>query len=128
MFVEVFHQRGEGGEFLGIPGEVPVPIHVIDVIPLCILRERGSGMGEGHWSPCPTGLGGYLGDLVVPHGSHSLPRLIAGSVAPAAEVEAKSPDGRHGWETCSETVGAWMGFPKMTAPSPKHGKVRGEGG
>lgn len=48
-------------------------------------------------------LGGYLGDLVVPHGSHSLPGLIAGSVAPAAEVEAKRPEGWHGWETCSES-------------------------
>lgn len=47
VFVEVFHQRGEGGKFLGIEGEVPVPVHVIDVIPLRILRDRGSGMGDG---------------------------------------------------------------------------------
>lgn len=126
MFVEVFNQGGEGGKVLGIQGEVPVPIHVIDVIPLCILRGRGSGVGDGDWSPCPTGLGGYLRDLVVPHGSHGLPRLIAGSVAPAAQVEAKSPDGGHGWETCSGTGGAQMGFPKMKAASQKDRKARGE--
>lgn len=44
---------------------------------------------------------GYLWDLVVPHGPCSLPGLIAGAVAPAAEVEAERPERRHGWETCS---------------------------
>lgn len=78
-------------------------------------------MGDGDWRPCPTGLGGYLGDLVVPHGSDILPRLIAGSVAPAAQVEAKSPEGWHGWEACSGTVGAWMGFPKMRAAFKRMG-------
>lgn len=85
-------------------------------------------MGDGDWTPCLTGPRGYLGDLVVPHGSHGLPGLIAGSIAPAAEVEAEGPEGWHGWETCMGTVGAWMGFPKMTAASQNDGKVRGEGG
>lgn len=53
VFVEVFHQRGEGGKLLGIEGEVPVPVHVINVIPLCILQNRGSGMGDRIQTPPP---------------------------------------------------------------------------
>lgn len=77
--------------------------------------------------PC-IGLRSYLRDLVVPHGSHGLPGLIAGSITPAAEVEAESPKGWHGRETCSGKAGAWMGCPKITAASQKDGKGRGKGG
>lgn len=39
MLMEVFHQLGECVECLRIEGEVSVPFHVIDVIPLSILQK-----------------------------------------------------------------------------------------
>jgi len=86
-------------------------------------------MGDRVQIPPPSmDLGGYLGDLVVPHGSHGLPGLIAGSIAPAAEVEAECPEGWHGRETCSGRAGAGMGWTETTAASQKDGRGRGEWG
>lgn len=64
VLVEILHQRGEGGEFLGIEGEVAVPIHVIDVVPLRVLWGNGSEAGGSPQTPSllpPRGWGGTCG-------------------------------------------------------------------
>lgn len=40
MLVKVFHQLLEGVKLHGVKGEVPVPFHVINIIPLSILQRR----------------------------------------------------------------------------------------
>lgn len=47
----------------------------------------------------------YLWYLVVPHGFHGLPGLIACPIAPAAQMEPEPPERWHGRETWNNTIG-----------------------